>query len=146
MKKLLPVLVLFGAGMTVATPHAFAESDSAAKQKKPAKHAPAKKTDADKEPDLAGHTRTDFNCELGNKVSIYENTADNKRVTLRWKKKMHELTRVDTTTGANRFEDKTAGLVWIDIPAKGMLLDSKKGQQLANECRNSVQMAKKAAS
>ena len=37
------------------------------------------------------------------------------------------------------------GLVWIGIPAKGLLLDSKKGQQLANECKNAEQMKAAAA-
>lgn len=143
MKKLLPVLVLLSAGMTVAIPHAFAEASSDAAHKKAARHAPknaAKAANEDNVPNLAGHTRVDFQCELGNKVTIYENTADNKRIGLRWHKQMHELTRVETTTGAHRFEDKAAGLVWINIPAKGMLLDSKKGQQLANECRNNQQV------
>src|SRR5262249_22564456 len=144
MKKFVPVLALLSAGMTAAIPHAFAETASAASHKKTVKHAPkkapAKTADADNHPELAGHTRVDFNCELGNKVTVYEKTDDNKHIGLQWNKKMHELTRVDTTTGANRFEDKDAGLVWINIPAKGMLLDSKKGQQLANECRNNEQM------
>jgi hypothetical protein len=30
--------------------------------------------------------------------------------------------------------------VWIHIPAKAILLDSKKGQQLANECMNPQQL------
>ncbi|QDZ26827.1 hypothetical protein [Noviherbaspirillum sp. UKPF54] len=151
MKKLFPVLVLLGAGMSAALPQAFAETPAATPHKKTAKHAhqhaAAKADDDDRQPDLAGHVRVDFNCELGNKLSIYENTADTKRIGLRWHKKMHELTRVETTTGAHRFEDKEAGLVWINIPAKGILLDSKKGQQLANECRNNQQvMAKNSAS
>lgn len=139
MKKLLPVLVLASAGMAVAVPHAFAETDPASTHKNAGKHA-SKKAAGNSQADPAGHTRIDFNCELGNKVTIFENTADSQRIGLRWKKKMHELTRVETTTGAHRFEDKNAGLVWINIPAKGMLLDSKKGQQLANECRNNQQM------
>jgi hypothetical protein len=137
MKKYLSVLVLLGAGLTVGIPHASAETS--ATSHKAVKKTP-QKADDESSPDLAGHTRTDFNCELGNKITIYENDSDNKRIGLRWNKKVHELTRVSTTTGANRFEDKDAGLVWINIPAKGMLLDSKKGQQLANECKNRGQM------
>ncbi|MCY1251071.1 hypothetical protein D9M72_647880 [compost metagenome] len=34
--------------------------------------------------------------------------------------------------------------MWIGIPAKGMLLDSKQGRQLANECKDAEQ-AKPAA-
>lgn len=146
MKKYLTVLVLLGAGMTVGIPQALAETPSAntpkAVKKAPKKAAP-KKADDENQPDMAGHTRTDYNCELGNKVTIYENAGDDKRIGLRWNRKVHELTRVSTTTGANRFENKDTGLVWINIPAKGMLLDSKKGQQLANDCKNHEQMKAK---
>jgi len=34
-----------------------------------------------------------------------------------------------------RLENKGEGLVWIQIPSKSMLLNSKVGQQLANDCR-----------
>ena len=49
------------------------------------------------------------------------------------------MTRVGTSTGASRFENTTFGLVWIGIPAKSMLLDSKANRQLANECKNAEQ-------
>lgn len=91
------------------------------------------------EPDTSGSTTTEFNCELGNKVTIYSNDGDDAHVALRWKKRLHRLTRVGTTTGALRFENTRLGLVWIGIPAKGMLLDSKLNRQLANECRNAEQ-------
>jgi hypothetical protein len=82
----------------------------------------------------------DFDCELGNKITIYQNDGDTNHIALRWKKRLHRLTRVSTTTGANRFENKLYGLIWIGIPAKGMLLDSKQNRQLANECKNAEQM------
>jgi hypothetical protein len=55
------------------------------------------------------------------------------------------MTRVSTSTGADRFENRMHGLVWIGIPAKGMLLDSKKGLQLANECKSPDQLKAEAA-
>lgn len=98
-------------------------------------------SDDEKEPDIATSTATEYNCELGNKVTIYSNAADDKSIAMRWKTRLMRMTRVDTTTGANRFENRHLGLVWLGIPAKGILLDSKKGQQLANECKNAEQMA-----
>jgi hypothetical protein len=91
--------------------------------------------DESSEPETAGTKTYDFNCELGNKVTIFRNDGDDKYIAIRWEKRIRRLTRVKTTTGANRFENHLAGLVWIGIPAKSMLLDSKKGQQLANECK-----------
>lgn len=85
---------------------------------------------------MGGTKSAEFDCELGNKLTIYKNDADDKHIAIRWNKRINRLTRVSTTTGANRFENRKVGLVWIGIPAKGILLDSKKGQQLANECKN----------
>jgi hypothetical protein len=92
--------------------------------------------DDDKEPDIGGTKSAELSCELGNRLTIYKNDTDDKHIAIRWNKRINRLTRVSTTTGANRFENHKVGLVWIGIPAKGILLDSKKGQQLANECKN----------
>ncbi|MDB5773940.1 MAG: hypothetical protein JWP38_73 [Herbaspirillum sp.] len=91
--------------------------------------------DESSEPEIAGTKIYQFNCELGDKITAYKNEGDEKFVAIRWKNQIYRLRRVATTTGANRFENHLAGLVWIGIPAKSMLLDSKKGQQLANECK-----------
>ena len=91
------------------------------------------------DPDLTNSVTVDFNCELGNKVTIYTNEGDSSNIALRWKKRLHRMTRVGTSTGASRFENTTFGLVWIGIPAKSMLLDSKANRQLANECKNADQ-------
>jgi|GEM_PF-3661783 len=73
-----------------------------------------------------------FHCELGNKIESKVQSDDAVHVT--WKGKTYAMNRVDTSSGAVRMEDKVSGLVWIQIPAKSFLLDSRKGQQLANEC------------
>lgn len=90
-------------------------------------------------PDLAHMHAVDYDCDLGDKLTIYKAPGDDGQIALQWKKRTHRMTRMPTSTGAERFEDADNGLVWIGIPAKGMLLDSKKGRQLANECRNEQQ-------
>lgn len=97
------------------------------------------------EPDITDTIVTDYSCELGNKITIYTNEKDERHIALRWKKRLHRLTRVGTTTGALRFENPYWGLIWIGIPAKGILLDSKLNRQLANECKNAQQAAAVAA-
>jgi hypothetical protein len=89
--------------------------------------------------DITDTVTSDYNCELGNKLTIFTNDKDDSHIALRWKKRIHRLDRIGTTTGAQRFENKTFGLIWIGIPAKGMLLDSKLNRQLANECKNADQ-------
>ena len=160
MKKLLFVLLL--AGMSSMLNPAFAQSTTTAPKKettkKPVKKsskkaveekgapaaagAAASSNDDDEdlgEANIEGSTVTHFNCELGNKITTYTNAGDDKYMAIRWKDKVHRLRRVGTSTGANRFESRKDALVWINIPTKAMLLDSKKSQQLANECRDPEQ-------
>lgn len=145
-KFLSPLLLL--ACISLGTPQAFAEASTPAAKKtvkktqgKTVKEKKSAIVDEDEqEPDVKASTATEYSCELGNKLTIYQNAGDEQHIALHWKKRIHRLTRADTTTGANRFENRKFGLLWIGIPAKGILLDSKKGQQLANECKNSEQL------
>ena len=91
------------------------------------------------EPDITDTVVTDYACELNNKITIYTNENDSSHIALRWKNRLHRLERVGTTTGALRFENPKFGLIWIGIPSKGILLDSKLNRQLANECKNAEQ-------
>ena len=93
------------------------------------------------EPSIADTRVTEYACELGNKITIYTNETDDSHIALRWKQRLHRLSRIGTTTGALRFENPHYGLIWIGIPAKGILLDSKLNRQLANECKNAEQSA-----
>ncbi|MGB7480744.1 MAG: hypothetical protein WA924_10475 [Burkholderiaceae bacterium] len=154
MKKYLSVLAALTMGMALSVPAAHAETAAgkaapkAATKKAPAKKAaktpPVSQEDLDDpEPDVSNSIAVDYVCELGNKLTILANAADEQHVALRWKNRLIRLERVGTTTGAMRFESKKRGLVWIGIPAKGILLDSRRGQQLANECKNPQQLALK---
>lgn len=134
-----PAAVLAQGAAHTAPRHAAKKTAAKAPQKKEA--APASTDPDDAEPDIGSSVATDYSCELGNRVTIYANKDDDQHVALRWKSRLHRMTRVGTTTGANRFENKKFGLVWLGIPAKGILLDSKHGQQLANECRDAEQRA-----
>lgn len=118
---------------------AKAKAKAKAKSKAKAKVAAAEAVVHEDEPDVTDKKSVDFNCELGNKVTVYSDDADTSHIALRWKKRLHRLVRVGTTTGAQRFENPNFGLIWIGIPAKGMLLDSKLNRQLANECKNAEQ-------
>jgi hypothetical protein len=163
MKKFLTALFLMGACMTVVAAPSTDASDGKGKAKasKTAKKAAAKSSkkksavagaagaaaaaaagtdEEDREPETIGSTALDYDCALGDKVTIFSNPADDAHIALRWSKRLHRMTRVETSTGAHRFENRRQGLVWIGIPAKGILLDSKKGQQLANDCKSAEQL------
>ncbi len=145
--KTLSALILLITGLAWGISPAIAE-DTPASTKKTAKKSTSKKAsatkkethaEADKEPEVKDLQSMVFNCEFGNKLTIYRDANDDQQIALHWNKRTHRMTRVSTATGANRFENAKSGLVWIGIPAKGMLLDSKKGKQLANECKSADQ-------
>jgi len=116
------------------------ESAKAAKSKKAKKEEPKQEVaDDEPEPDITDTVIAEYACELNNKVTIYTNEKDSGHIALRWKNRLHRLERVGTTTGALRFENTKFGLIWIGIPSKGILLDSKLNRQLANECKNAEQ-------
>lgn len=152
MPKLIREL-LVACGLALATATLCVPAMAAEPAKKPVKAKSSKKTKEkhpkavdvlpdEPEPDITDTTTTDYACELNNKVTIYHNDNDPAHIALRWKKRLHRLDRVGTTTGALRFENVRYGLVWIGIPSKGMLLDSKLNRQLANECKNDEQTKK----
>jgi membrane-bound inhibitor of C-type lysozyme len=115
------------------------KANKAAKAKK-SKEAPKQEVaDDEPEPDITDTVVAEYACELNNKVTIYTNEKDSGHIALRWKNRLHRLERVGTTTGALRFENTKFGLIWIGIPSKGILLDSKQNRQLANECKNAEQ-------
>lgn len=150
MKMTYPRIFLTLACFVFVAPQVLAVTTAPAKSGKASvKHAKAAKTPAiapaatdedDLELDTKNALSTEYNCELGNKLTVYQNADDDRHIALAWKKRIHRLQRIETTTGANRFENRKYGLLWIGIPAKSILLDTKKGQQLANECKNAAQM------
>lgn len=155
MNKLFPALLasVFSAGVFLLPPTAFAVTAKSASKKVhkkkikvrkvvPAPFALAAPDDDDTGApiDPAKAMATEYKCELGAMVTIFRNPTDNDYIALRYGKMLTRMKRVSTTTGADRFENKRAGLVWIGIPAKGILLDAKQGHQLANDCKDADQL------
>jgi hypothetical protein len=123
-------------------PKEKAKSPKSKKAKKDAlkKEAPKQEVvDDEPQPDVTDTTMAEYSCELNNKVTIYRNLMDDSHIILRWQNRLRLMDKVGTTTGAKRYENAKLGLVWIGIPSKGILLDSKQGRQLANECKDAEQ-------
>ncbi len=78
-----------------------------------------------------------YRCEQGLRVKVERETRNqvNYRINIVWNSSNYRLERDYSYSGLPRFEDKANGLVWIDLPWKGMLLDGTNGKPLANECR-----------
>ncbi|HEY4541730.1 MAG TPA: hypothetical protein VIG66_05075, partial [Noviherbaspirillum sp.] len=143
--KILAPLALFLTALSGLPAAASGGADTKPPTKKASEKAAAKKSAAgtgaaeSTTVDTSDMQRISYDCDLGNKIIIFKKPDEDKVIALHWQKRVHRLERIATSTGADRFENAENGLVWIGIPAKGMLLDSKKGRQLANECRNEEQ-------
>ena len=76
-----------------------------------------------------------YRCELGRTVDVQRDPRDAARIQVGWGGNRYGMQRFDSFSGLPRFEDRANGLVWIDLPWKGVLLDSASGQPLASECK-----------
>jgi len=79
----------------------------------------------------------EYRCERGERLQIRRELANavNNRIQLGWNGSQYLLVRDPSDSGLPRFEDSVSGLVWIDLPWKGLLLDGRTRKPLANECR-----------
>jgi len=75
-------------------------------------------------------------CELGNSVTVTSDPQFSSRYIVQMKRMTYYMTRVETTTGAVRLEDHQAGAMWLQLPHKSMLMNTKLGQRMADECQN----------
>jgi hypothetical protein len=76
-----------------------------------------------------------YRCDLNRSVHIRQVSPDMQSAVLNWDKKDYTLRAVNARSGALRYEDAASGLVWLVIVGKAMLLDTKHGKQLANDCK-----------
>ncbi|WP_157256446.1 hypothetical protein [Pelomonas sp. Root1217] len=117
-----------------------------AKHKAAAKPAPAKKApppppepvlvDAD-EAQLAAAERAylgDYACEFKETVQIEKHPKVAGYINVAWKKQVFTMKPVLSSTGALRLEDVMGRTLMIQIANKSMLLDTKIGQRLIDDC------------
>ena len=79
-------------------------------------------------------------CELGQTVVLEADPAAIGYFNLRIGKLRYRMSPELTTTGAIRLEDKTAGIVWLQLANKSMLMNQKQGRRMADECQSAVQL------
>ncbi|HRP76778.1 MAG TPA: hypothetical protein PK725_12975 [Rhodocyclaceae bacterium] len=80
-----------------------------------------------------------YHCEFGAHVDVVRENGtgigNGARISIGWNGGRYQLERDPSSSGLPRFEDRANGLVWIDLPWKGVLLDGKTQKPLANECK-----------
>lgn len=84
----------------------------------------------------------DASCDGNKQVKLEALAGKPGTFKLTHAKKSYTVVPEETTTGAVRLEDKKAGIVWIQIPAKSMLMNTKLGQRVADQCVTDEQKTK----
>ena len=83
----------------------------------------------------------DAHCEFNQRVHVTPHPEKPGRFRLQFGKMVYDMTPEPTTTGAVRLEDKSAGVVWLQIPSKSMLMNAKVGQRMVDSCQHDEQRA-----
>jgi len=77
-----------------------------------------------------------YRCDQGRTLQFRQVAADAQTAVLKWNQRDYPMRAVSVGSGALRYEHAESGLVWLMIPSKSMLLDSRRGQRLADACRS----------
>jgi len=124
-------------GVSIAAPLSVSAADKAAKPtaKPAAAAAPqvaALSNDQLRTADrvLLGQSR----CEFDQSVNVAAVPNQKGWFNVEYKGKSYLMAPEHTTTGAVRLEDKKNGMMWLQIANKSMLMNSKIGQRMVDNC------------
>jgi hypothetical protein len=79
-------------------------------------------------------------CELAANVSVRPDARGAGRFILEMGRQNYSMVPVPTLTGAIRLEDSVAGVVWLQLSNKSMLMSQKLGKRLADDCVSAGQL------
>jgi hypothetical protein len=82
-----------------------------------------------------------FTCEANQIVSLQEVPNAPGQYLLHFKKFKFKLVAVSTHSGVVRLEDPFSGATWVQLNSKSMLMDSRRGQRLVDDCQHPTQKA-----
>jgi hypothetical protein len=78
-------------------------------------------------------------CEFNQQISVQPLAGVPGYFTVLHKGKRYRMLPRETATGAVRLEDPGAGVVWLQIPTKSMLMNARAGQRMVDNCLHSEQ-------
>lgn len=80
-------------------------------------------------------------CEFQQSVQVDPVTEHPGYFKVQFKNASYMMVPEETTTGAVRLVDRQAGVIWLQIPAKSMMMNSKIGQRVVDGCMHAEQRA-----
>jgi len=132
--KRLSIAIAAAVGVSIAAPLSVSANEKAAKPvAKPAAQQVAvlsqdQLSTADRV--LLGQSR----CEFDQSVNVAAVPNQKGWFNVEFKGKSYLMAPESTTTGAVRLEDKKNGMMWLQIANKSMLMNSKIGQRMVDNC------------
>lgn len=78
-------------------------------------------------------------CELGSSISITPDSNNPGFFDVSSGKDRFYMHPVESATGAVRMEDARSGAVWVQLGNKSMLMNQRKGERLADDCKTNQQ-------
>ena len=142
MRALGMILVLTLAGTTWAAGPAAKKTAAQAKTPVATPMTPSPEADPIEQLAVADKVHTGHMvCELGNSVTVTRDPQTSAGFVVQMHSHTFHMTPVVSHTGAVRLEDAQAGAMWLQLANKSMLMNSKVGQRMADECQSPDQMA-----
>lgn len=80
-------------------------------------------------------------CEFQQSVQVDPLAEHPGHFVVKFKNGSYTMVPEETTTGAVRLVDRNAGVIWLQIPAKSMMMNSKIGQRMVDGCTHAEQRA-----
>ena len=100
----------------------------------------------DAQRDIAARVLTgDADCEFNQRITVLPEPNLPGYFRVAHKNLRYRMVPRETTTGAVRLEDPAAGIVWLQIPTKSMLMNTRIGQRLVDACTHAKQRVALAA-
>lgn len=74
-------------------------------------------------------------CEFKQQITLTPLPDRPGHFRLQYQRAQYIMVPQETSTGAVRLEDPASGMVWLQIPAKSMLMNSRQGRRVVDACQ-----------
>jgi hypothetical protein len=78
-------------------------------------------------------------CEFQQTVMVEPHAVNAGHFRVKYNSTTYNMVPEETTTGAVRLVDNKAGVVWLQIPVKSMMMNSKAGRRMVDACAHPTQ-------
>ncbi len=82
-----------------------------------------------------------YRCAYGEPlIGVERQQTPTEQVKIHYQGRIHELTREPSSSGLPRYINPQAGLLWVDLPWKGVLLNLANERPIASDCTHAPEL------